>query len=283
MFSQYKDVVINFKEYSRHIFRKGYFKWLFGQMASWNKTAYAILAFNFVIQIILAYQGWDSVPVSHTIIGFFAANLSVLCVVGIGQKAPIQGWAGATSAIFIAINAYLAHNFADMTLQISYFIFLDAFCILSPSWNENVEVHTIKVENKAKGKFTNWLVGTSLGWLKYIIFFFVAWGVAYLFYGLFNDPRLGLDSATLAISLTGSVLEFNLAKEQFIAWIIGSVITIGLWWQTAQMGDANYALFASYLIFFFNDFYSMFRKDGWFRAKKTLSGFGENQKEVAHK
>jgi nicotinamide mononucleotide transporter len=268
VFSQYKDVLTHLPEYSKNIFRKDYFKWLFGQMRSWNKTAWAILAFNFAVQVILMWQGWSTVPVSHSIIGFISANLSVLCVVGIGQKAPIQGWAGATSAVFIAINAFMAHNYADMTLQICYFIFLDSFCILSPSWNEDVEVHSI-------GKFTNWI--------KYIVFFFVAWGIAYWVYGLVNDPRLFTDSLVLAASLTGSMLEFNLAKEQFYMWLFTSVVTIALWWQTAQMGDANYALFASYLVFFFNDFYSMFRNDGWFRAKKTLSGFGDNQKVVKDK
>lgn len=265
MFEQYKDVLTHLPQYSKNVFRKGYFKWLFGQMEEWGKASWYLVGANFIIQVILMIQGWSNVPVSHSIIGFLSANLSVLCVVGISNKAPIQGWFGLTSAIFIATNAYLAHNFADMTLQIFYIIFLDIFCILSPSWNDNVKVHDI---------------GGIKGWLKYVLFFFVAWGIIYYLYGLINDPRLFLDSLTLAISLTGAIMEFNLLRQQFVFWILGSVITISLWLQTAIQGDANYALVASYLVFLLNDMYALFSKKGWFRKQEVVTGFGENQKTI---
>lgn len=265
MFAQYKDVLTHLPQYSKNIFRKGYFSWLWNQMKAWSATSWALIAFNFVIQIILAVQGMNNVPLSHTIISFLSANLSVLCVVGISNKSPIQGWFGLTSAICIATNAYLAHNFADMTLQIFYIIFLDIFCILSPDWNKNVKVHSI---------------GGLIGWIKYIAFFFVAWGIIYYLYGLINDPRLFLDSMTLAISLTGAILEFNLAKEQYYFWLIGSVITTSLWLQTALNGAANWALFASYMIFMLNDFYALFSKHGWFRKQEVVTGFGDKQKAV---
>ncbi|MGE9861114.1 nicotinamide riboside transporter PnuC [Limosilactobacillus reuteri] len=262
MFTQYKDVLTHLPEYSKNIFRKGYFKWLFGQMKSWSKFSWGLIGFNFIVQILLAIQGSATVPLSHTIIGFLSANLSVLCVVGISNKSAIQGWFGATSAICIAFNAYLAHNYADMTLQLFYLVFLDIFCILSPSWNDNIKVHSI---------------GGLKGWLKYIVFFFVSWGIIYYVYGLLNDPRLFLDSLTLAVSLTGALLEFNLAKEQFVFWILGSVITLALWGQTAIMGDANWALFASYSVFLLNDMYALFGKNGWFRKQEVVTGFGDKQ------
>lgn len=266
MFEQYKDVLTHLPQYSRNIFRKGYFSWLFKQMASWSKTSWALIIANLIIQIILAVQGLATVPLSHTIIGFLSANLSVFCVVGISNKSPIQGWFGLTSAICIATNAYLAHNFADMTLQIFYIVFLDIFCILSPSWNNNVKVHSI---------------GGIKGWIKYILFFFVAWGIIYYLYGLIHDPRLFLDSMTLAISLTGAILEFNLAKEQYWFWLCGSIITTSLWFQTALQGDANWALFASYMVFMLNDFYALFSKNGWFHKQEVVTGFGKNQKTVS--
>lgn len=265
MFEQYKDVITNFGDYSKNIFRKDYFKWLFGQMKNWSAFGWTLIGFNFIIQIILAWQGWNTVPPLHTIISFMAANLSVFCVVGIAQKSAIQGWFGATSAVFIALNAFLAHNYADMTLQIFYFIFLDAFCILSPSWNSTIKVHSI---------------GGIVGWIKYIIFFFVTWGVAYLFYGMLNDPRLFMDSMTLAISITGSILEFNLAKEQTWFWITASVITLILWFQTAMAGDANWALFGSYSIFLLNDLWFIFSPRGWFRNQEVVKGFGKKETTV---
>lgn len=161
MFDQYKDVLTHLPQYSKNIFRPGYFSWLVGQMKNWSTFSWYLVAFNFIVQVVLMIQGWASVPVSHSIISFLSANLSVLCVVGISNKSAIQGWFGLTSAVFIALNAYLAHNFADMTLQIFYIIFLDLFCILSPSWNDNVKVHSM---------------GGVKGWLKYLLLFVVLWG-----------------------------------------------------------------------------------------------------------
>lgn len=265
MFAQYKDVLTNLSSYSKNVFRKGYFSWLFKQMTSWSKTSWALIIVSFFIQIVLGLQGLSTFGWGHTTISFLAANLSVLCVVGISNKAPIQGWFGLTSAVFIAINAFISHNFADMTLQIFYILFLDIFCILSPSWNDNVTVHDL---------------GGLKGWVKYLLFFVVIWGASYVFYGFFNDPRLFLDSLTLAISLTGAIMEFNLLRQQYYAWMLGSIITIALWFTTALQGDANWALFASYLVFFLNDLIALFSKQGWFRNQKVVKGFGDNQETV---
>ena len=266
MFTQYQDVLTNLPKYSKNVFRKDYFKWLFSQMKQWSKFSWLLIAVSFVVELILGVQGYHTgIPMSHTIISFLGSMLSIFCVIGISNKAPIQGWFGLTSAIFIGLNAFLSHNFADMTLQIFYIVFLDLFCILSPSWNDNVKVHSI---------------GGAKGWVKYVIVFLVLWGVIYYVYGLLNDPRLFLDSLTLAISLTGALMQFNLLKEQYIMWIISSVITISLWVQTAVQGDANFALVASYSIFFLNDMYALFSKDGWFRNQEVVTGFGEAQKTI---
>ena len=234
-------------------------------MAQWNKASWGLIIINLIVQIVLGIQGLGTFGWTHTIISFLAANLSVLCVIGVSNKAPIQGWFGLTSAIFIAINAFISHNFADMTLQIFYIVFLDIFCILSPSWNTDVKVHDM---------------GGIKGYIKYVIFFFVIWAVSYWFYGLFNDPRLFLDSLTLAISLTGAIMEFNLLRQQYYAWILGSIITIALWFMTAIQGDGNWALFASYLVFFFNDMIALFSKQGWFRKQEVVTGYGKNQEKL---
>jgi len=265
MFSQYKDVLTHLPEYSKNIFRKDYFKWLFKQMSAWSKLSWGLVGINFVLQIVLGLQGLATFGWTHTIISFLAANLSVLCVVGISNRSSIQGIFGLVSAIFIALNAYLSHNFADMSLQLFYIFFLDLFCILSPSWNENVKVHEM---------------GGLKNWMKYVVFFFVVWGASYLFYGLFNDPRLLLDSATLAISLTGALMEFNLLRQQYYAWTLGSIITISLWFMTAMHGDSNWGLFASYLVFFLNDMLAFFSKSGWFRNQEIVKGFGKDQVTV---
>ena len=62
MFTQYKDVLTHLPEYSKNIFRKGYFKWLFGQMKSWSMFSWGLIGFNFIVQILLAIQGSATVP-----------------------------------------------------------------------------------------------------------------------------------------------------------------------------------------------------------------------------
>lgn len=271
MFEQYKDVLTNLPSYSKNIFRKGYFSFLIKQMKSWSKFSWGLIGVNFIIQILLAVQALGVVPLSHAIISFVAANLSVTCVIGIANRSAIQGWAGAVSAIFIALNAFLSHNFADMTLQIFYFLFLDLFCILSPDWNKNITVHSM---SKKAGKLNYFI-----SWIKYVVAFVVIWFLAYQFYGLFNDPRLFFDSLVLAISLMGAICEFNLLREQWIFWLLSSGCTIGLWYLTAQQGASSYALFASYIIFLINDIYALVAKDGWLRSKKIVVGYGKKQKD----
>lgn len=252
MFSQYKDVIQNFGTYSKNVFRKDYFKWLITQMRGWSRFSWFLILANLIIQIIIAIQGFAQFGLLKTALGFIGSNLAVMTVCGISNRSPIQGWFGATSAIAIALNGLLARNWADATLQLVYLIFLDTFCILSPKWNENVSVH----------KMTS-----KLDWIKYIGFFFVAWILAILFYKMFNDPRIILDSATLAISLTGALMEFNLLREQFIVWTVSSIITLALWVQTARNGDASYALAAGYLVFLLNDLWAFFSVKGWFRGQ----------------
>jgi len=252
MFEQYKDVIQNFGTYSKNVFRKDYFSWLVGHMKTWSKFSWGLVIFNLVVQIVLAYEGFGRVPVYQTILGFLGANLSVMCVIGIANKAPIQGWFGLTSAICIASSGLLAGNFADATLQLGYIIFLDMFCILSPKWNDNVKATKVKDARE---------------WFGYAAFFFIAWAIVYFIYGKLNDPRLLLDSATLAISLTGALMQFNLKREQFFVWTLTSIITLSLWVQTALMGDANYALVASYSVFLLNDLWAFFSPNGWFRGR----------------
>ena len=258
MFKQYKDVLGNLGQYSKDVFKHGYVKMLFAHMKTWSKTSWMLIIANFIIQVLLAWQGFGTTSLAQTILGFLGANLSVMCVVGISNKAPIQGWFGATSAICIIASALLAHNFADATIQLGYLIFLDVFCILSPEWNNNVKVHKMGDYKQLKA---------YIEWVKYLSFFAIVWLISYYAYknGI-NDPRPFLDSGTFSIGVTGALMEFNLLREQYIIWTLSSVLTIGLWVQTAMQGDANYALVASYSIFLLNDLWAFFSAKGWFRG-----------------
>lgn len=249
MFERYVDVLTHMPEYSANIFRKGYFKWLWQQCQGWGKFSYFLLAFNFVLQIISLVQSFTTHPLL-SIISFIGGNLSVACVLGISNKSAIQGWAGAISALCIAFTAGVAHNYANMWEQIGYLIFLDIFCILDPKWNENIQAE--KIESLRE-------------WLGYLLFFLVAWGISFGIFRLTNDPRVFLDSLTLGIAITGSLMELNRKREQYYVFTLSATFTIALWAQTMLQGDGNFALIFSYSVFLMNDIYAMVSRNGWFR------------------
>ena len=250
MFDRYKDVLTHLSEYSHNVFRKGYFSWLLNQCRGWGKFSYALLTFNFVLQVISLVQSISQAPL-QSIIAFIGGNLSVACVIGISNRSGIQGWAGAISAICIATTGFMAGNFATAWEQIGYLLFLDLFCILDPKWNNDIQAE----------KFESWVE-----WLKYLIFFGAAWAVIYFIFSMTSDPRVFLDSLNLAMAITGSLLELNRKREQYYVWTISSVFTIALWTQTMLQGDGNFALIFSYSIFFLNDMYAFFSKHGWFKS-----------------
>lgn len=57
MFDQYKDVLTHLPQYSKNIFRPGYFSWLVGQMKNWSTFSWYLVAFNFIVQVVLMIQG----------------------------------------------------------------------------------------------------------------------------------------------------------------------------------------------------------------------------------
>lgn len=253
MFSRYVDVLSNLGTYSKNVFRKGYFKWLISQMNGWGKFSYGLILFNFILQLYSLFNSLatGAIPVWVAITGFIGGNLSVLCVVGISNKSGIQGWAGALSAICIALTAFFAKNYASGLEQIGYLLFLDLFCILDPKWNNDIKAE------KFKG---------IADWIKYIVFFILVYAVLFWLFSLTDDPRVPLDSLNLAMAITGSLLELNRKREQYFVWTISSVFTIALWIQTMVQGAGDFSLIFSYSVFFLNDMYAFFSTKGWFRG-----------------
>lgn len=76
MFDRYKDVLTHLSEYSHNVFRKGYFSWLLNQCRGWGTFSYALLTFNFVLQVISLIQSISQAPL-QSIIAFIGGNLSV--------------------------------------------------------------------------------------------------------------------------------------------------------------------------------------------------------------
>ena len=54
-------------EYSKNIFRKGYFKWLIDQCRGWGWFSYGLLIFNFILQVWSMVQSFSAHPVTSII------------------------------------------------------------------------------------------------------------------------------------------------------------------------------------------------------------------------
>lgn len=248
MFQVYKDIWVNRKEYSKNVFRKDYFKWLVGQMSNWSKFSWGIVIVNAILQTyFLVSPFFVSTPslknILILVLGFFGGNLSVLCVVGISNRASIQGWFGLTSVFFIASSAYMSGAYATVVEQlIIYMLFLDIPSILHPSWSEKV------VPRNFDG---------IKDWIKFISFGLVAWGVFYLIFGLTDDPMLLTDSLALALSVTGVVAMLNRYSNQYYFWLGNNVVAIAVFIQAYMQGTASPALAVSYTLFVVNSIYGL--------------------------
>jgi len=256
MFGIYKDILKNFPEYSKHIFRKNYFSWLFNQMKSWSKFSWGIVLVNLILQLVTIM----TTPINLvSFLGFFGANLSVMCVVGISNRSSIQGWFGLISVFFIAATAFMTGAYATFVEQlIVYMIFLDIPSILHPTWSEKV------VPRNFKG---------IKDWTKYILFALVAWGILYLIFGLTNDPMLLTDSLALALSMTGVIAMLNRYSEQYYFWLANNAVAIAVFLQAYLMGHASPALAISYTLFVLNSLYGLvsWRKEASKEKNKTVS------------
>lgn len=248
MFQVYKDIWVNRKEYSKNVFRKDYFKWLVGQMSNWSKFSWGIVIVNAILQTyFLVSPFFASAPslkdILILVLGFFGGNLSVLCVVGISNRASIQGWFGLTSVFFIASSAYMSGAYATVVEQlIIYMLFLDIPSILHPSWSEKV------VPRNFDG---------IKDWIKFISFGLVAWGVFYLIFGLTDDPMLLTDSLALALSVTGVVAMLNRYSNQYYFWLGNNVVAIAVFIQAYMQETASPALAVSYTLFVVNSIYGL--------------------------
>lgn len=264
MFSIYKDIIVNRKQYSKNIFRKDYFSWLFKQMGSWSKFSWGIIIVNFLLQLYTAVtpflaSGLSAKQAAVTILGFFGANLSVMCVVGISNRSSIQGWFGLTSAIFIALTAFMTGAYATFVEQIVvYFIFLDIPSILHPSWSEKIVPRNF---NGIKD------------WTKFIIFGLVSWGVLYLIFGLTNDPYLLTDSLALSLSLTGVITMLNRYSNQYYFWLGNNAVSIAVFLQAYMIGEASPALAISYTLFVLNSLYGLV---SWYKAANKVKNSVES-------
>jgi nicotinamide mononucleotide transporter len=225
------------KENIRQLFTLEYYK---EGLTGWTKKSYIWLAIGLMVII--------GTGISHgystmNLIGVLGGVIGFTCTLAITNNKRLNGLLGFVSAILISIVAWSAHNNADIFMQVGYLIALDIPVILfGTAWNNR------KIRSMDKMGWTI-LIGTFV--VMYAFLFFIDTQVLV-------SPRPFIDAFSAAIGFTGAALMLGKYSAQYVMWFTQGVTSVILWYITAQQGDANWVLFATYMLYIGNDVLGLF-------------------------
>lgn len=233
--------------------------WYIDQMKGWTKPSYRLLLFGIGIIIGMTLGGGKLNTL--TISTMLAGALGFTCTLSITNAKPLNGVLGLVSALIYIFVAIHARNFNDVLLQSVYILTLDLPVLLMPSWAKNVKAKVRYLHENGKG-LRNWS-------LTVLFFILVLCATYYSDTHIFISPRPMVDSFAATIGITGSLLTTLRFSESYYCWIIQGLSSIILWGITATQGDANWVLFATYLLYFANDMIALLDKQvAWFHHKQ---------------
>ncbi|CAK1233874.1 nicotinamide riboside transporter PnuC [Fructobacillus tropaeoli] len=239
----WQDVKTNMKQ----IFTWSYYKEGF---SGWDKQSYIWLEIGLVV--ILA-TGFPHGLETLSILSMIGGAIGFACTLAITANKRINGLLGFISAILISIVAFHSKNYSDIVMQMVYVVSLDLnFMFFGNAWQNR----------KIKAMNTN-------GWLLALVTFVVAFFLLFMMdTHLLISPRPWLDAFTAAIGVTGAALTIAKFHSQYWMWTLQGLMSVTLWGVTALQGDANWVLFATYILYLGNDVIGLFFSP-WSRATKA--------------
>lgn len=237
--------------------------WYVDQMKGWSIRSYFLLILGIGLITGMTLGGGKFTGI--TIATMFAGLLGYTCTLSITNAKPLNGVLGLVSALIYIVVAIDAKNYNDVLLQSVYIITLDLPVLLMPSWAKDVKSKVRYLHENGRG-LRNW--GLT------VLFFVVVLAATY--YSdthWFISPRPWVDSIAATIGITGALLTTLRFSESYYCWTIQGIMSVTLWGLTAIQGDANWVLFATYLLYLSNDMIAFFDKDiSWFHhSKKQLA------------
>lgn len=237
--------------------------WYVDQMKGWSIRSYFLLILGIGLITGMTLGGGKFTGI--TIATMFAGLLGYTCTLSITNAKPLNGVLGLVSALIYIVVAIDAKNYNDVLLQSVYIVTLDLPVLLMPSWAKDVKSKVRYLHENGRG-LRNW--GLT------VLFFIVVLAATY--YSdthWFISPRPWVDSIAATIGITGALLTTLRFSESYYCWTIQGIMSVTLWGLTAIQGDANWVLFATYLLYLSNDMIAFFDKDiSWFHhSKKQLA------------
>ncbi|WP_072153111.1 nicotinamide riboside transporter PnuC [Weissella viridescens] len=227
----------NIKQNVHDIFTWQYYREGF---SGWSKKSYIWLLVGLSVIIGTGFMHGFS---TMTLISVLGGAIGFTCTLAITNNKRLNGVLGFVSAILISYVAWHANNNADIFMQVGYVLALDIPVILFGSaWNAR------KIRKMDR---TGWLILLGTFIVMYSFLFWIDTQV-------FISPRPFIDAFSAAIGFTGAALMLGKYSSQYVMWSIQGVTSVLLWFITAQQGDANWVLFATYLLYLGNDVLGLF-------------------------
>ncbi|MBS9338288.1 nicotinamide mononucleotide transporter [Fructobacillus sp. M2-14] len=220
------------KQNMKQIFTWSYYKEGF---SGWDRSSYVWLAIGLIVIIATGLaHGLNYLSVMSMLGG----AIGFTCTLAITANRRINGLLGFISAILISIVALHSRNYSDIVMQMIYLVTLDLnFMLFGNAWQNR----KIKAMDK-----NGWVIAVVTAIVAYILLFAMD---AYVF----NAPRPEIDAAAATIGIVGATLTISKYRAQYWMWTLQGLMSVTLWGLTALQGDANWVLFATYILYLGND------------------------------
>lgn len=247
-------------------------KWYIEQTKGWMRESYALILIAIIGNAYISF-GMGHPVTWTTFVTYLASILSIWTIGGITNAKPVNGVGGLTSAILYIIVALVAKNPADAMLQFIYIVLLDAPVLLLPSWSANVDkkirfIHETGLRKEKHGPaFWYGVISATV-----VVVFILSYLMEVY---ILDSPRPLVDSAVLGSGFAGAILTTFRFGESAMVWFIQGALQVILWGQTAMMGDANWVLFFTYMLFMLNDIL-LVTKSKWMHHKSETEEIVES-------
>lgn len=208
--------------------------------SGWTKVSKIWLFIGLVTLLVTGVSGGlDSI----TIISIIGGLIGFTCTLAITNNRKLNGILGFVSAILISYVAFHAGNYADIAMQAGYLLCLDIPVILfGMGWQKKQIKHM-----------------DAQGWSILVVGLLATFSLLYVLDAhVFMSPRPFLDALSAAVGFTGAFLMLGKYSSQYWLWLAQGLLSTGLWLVTALQGDANWVLFATYVLYLGNDLLGLF-------------------------
>lgn len=177
-----------------------------------------------------------------TLIGIVSAVSGVLCVI-LTAKGKLSAYVfGTINTILYALIAFETKYYGDFMLNMFYFLpfqFIGFYL-----WKNNMNGKEVSMQKMSMKQLISW------------IFICI---VAIFCYGLFLQSLDGnlpfIDSISTVLSVFAMYISARRYQEQWLAWIVINIVTIGMWVTVFVQNGENVATLLMWVIYLLNAIY----------------------------